>query len=778
MAFVILTLAIGIGANTGVFSVVNALLLRSLPFRDPERLVALHAFFEPHDSPQQFHEWRRQSAYLADAALLEQGDVNVGGSGDWRRVHVAQVTWNFFSLLGTQPALGRAFAAGEDVAAPFLVGEAGSTGPDAVAVIGYGLWQEELGGNPGALGSTIRLNGWPLKIIGVAPPGFDYPGGAVLWKPARMAQGNNGWETVARLKAGISWTQAREQFTAEAEWPNRMPTDRLRFPSLMTGLQDDLAGPTRNGSLVLMACVAAILLIACVNLANLLTAQTVDRTAEFSIRSALGASRKRLIQQLLSECLLLSLAGAIAGLFVAYWTTVVAAKLQPAPLMAQAYSLLDGRVVGFAIVLSMASALLVGLLPAWYAGRMHLFGSRGSVRGTRLIREGLVAAQVALTIVLTAAALTTGEAFTRLMQGDRGFDVRGVVTVNVAMEGTRLRTAAERLGYMQQVLEQVRRMRGVRSASATESLPLYSFGSIGGRLQMEGRRAIENSKVVFVMPDYFRSMGGQVLRGREFTDADMQSDARVAVVSERCALAVGAGAEAIGREVSFGGSGHWRIVGVVKGMDYMVEGAEANQLMVRANANTASANEIFLPSRSPGAATIVARVNGRAEDHLGMVRDAVRSVDPQVPVFDVKTMEQRMDGAVARPLFYRTAVVCFAGFAFLLALIGIYGIVSYAVSRRMHELGVRLALGSTPSALRARLVRQGLVTIGAGVIPGIAGSVFAGRFIQILVDGATPVNAMDYAALVVGIASAGAVGIWMASRSVARVDVVEVLRAE
>jgi len=206
--FAILALAIGIGANTGVFSVVNALLLRSLPFRDPERLAYLSSFFEPHDSAKQFHEWRGQSAYLADAAVFEQLDVNLGGAGEWRRAHVVQASWNFFSLLGTQPVIGRGFASGDDVDATGW----GSPGRNAVAVIGYGLWQELFAGDPKVLGATVRIDGNPLTVIGVAPPGFDYPGKTVLWKPAAFSNGNNGWETIARLKPGITWTQARAAF--------------------------------------------------------------------------------------------------------------------------------------------------------------------------------------------------------------------------------------------------------------------------------------------------------------------------------------------------------------------------------------------------------------------------------------------------------------------------------------------------------------------------------------------------------------------------------------
>ena len=782
-AFAILALAIGIGANTGVFSVVNALLLRSLPFRDPARLVALHAFFEPHDSPRQFENWRGRSAYLADAALVEDGDVNLGGAGEWQRAHIAQTTWNFFQLFGTKPIVGRTFAPGEDVAAPYLTAPEGSApGPDAVAVIGYGLWQELYAGDRRALGATVRMNGMPLTIVGVAPPGFDYPNGAVLWKPGRLSAGNNGWETIARLKPGVSWARANAQFAAEAErfWPNRRPIDRIRYPSFLSSLRDDLAGPARNASLVLMACVLAILLVACTNVANLLIARTADRAGELSIRSALGASRARLRQQLLTECLLLALAASAVGLLVARWTTAIAGRLEPAPLATQQYTILDGRVLAFAIAAAAASALLFGLLPSWYAGRIHTFGSRdaGRSRGSRLIRESLVAAQIALTLVLLAATLATGRAFSHLMQMDRGFDLKGIVTVNVSLNGTTHGTEAQRLAYVQQALERVRRLAGVRSASATESLPLYSIGSIGGRFQMDGRPATENSKVVYVLPDYFRTMGGRILRGREFTSADVQGNDAVAVVSERFAREFGSPADAVGRQISAGGRRHWTVVGVVKGMDYMVRGTENGRLEVRADPNANSANEVFLPSHGAGEATVVALVDGSAGSRVAQIRDTVRSVDPQAAVFGAKTMEQRMDDAMARPQFYRTAVTCFAGFALLLAAIGIYGIVSYTVAQRSHEMGVRLALGTTPVQLRTSVLYQELTPIAAGAIPGIAAAVLSGRFLERLVDGARPVNALACAGAVAFLAVVAATGIWAATRRITQLDIVDILRSE
>ncbi len=769
-AFAILALAIGIGANTGVFSVVNALLLRSLPFRDPARLAYLSNFIAPHDSAAQFHQWRQQSSYLADTALFEPFDVNLGGAGEWRRAHVIQASSNFFSVLGTRPILGRRFASGDDVNG---VGW-GSAGRNAVAVIGYGLWQALFGGDPKALGSTIRVDGTPLTVIGIAPPGFDYPGKAALWKPAAFSRGNNGWEVIARLKPGITWPRARQAFTAEADrlWPDRTPLQKIQSPSRITELRDQLAGPTKNASLVQMACVVLILLIACTNVANLLMARTVDRAAELSIRSALGASRARLSQQLLTECVLLALAASIAGVSVAFCTTSIAARVQPAAIASQAYSILDGRVLCFAIAISVLSGLLFGVLPSLYAGRVHSFGARGPSdnRGSRLVREALVAAQVALTIVLLASSFSVGRAFLHLVEINRGFVPKGLVTVNVSLAGTAHQGDASRLAYFQQALARIRRLPGVQCASATEFLPLYANSFIGGPFQMDGHPAKESSTAIPVLEDYFRTMGGRILWGREFTAAEIQGNARLAVVNERFASEFGPAANAVGREIAIGTNPPWKIVGVVKGMDYMSDGKTTGD----------DFNQIFLPSHSPGGffSTLVARVNGRAEDRLAMIRYAIQSVDPQVPVFGVKTMEQRLADALARPRFYGTAVLCFAAFALLLAVIGIYGIVSYAVAQRTHEMGVRMALGITSARLRVSLLGQGFITIAAGAIPGIAGAVLSGRLLESLVDGAKAVDATTYAASILFIAWIAAMGIWVATRPIARLDVVEILRTE
>ncbi|MBV8842492.1 MAG: ABC transporter permease, partial [Bryobacterales bacterium] len=546
-AFAVLALAIGIGASTGVFSVVNALLLRSLPFQEPGRLAYLSNFFAPHDSAAQFHQWRRQSAYLADTALFEPLDVNLGGAGEWRRAHIAQVSSNFFTLLGTQPVLGTGFTGGDDVDGTGW----GPGGRNAVAVIGYGLWQTLFGGDPKSLGSTVRLDGIPLTVVGIAPPGFDYPGNAVVWKPAAYSRGNNGWEVVARLKPGITWPQARQAFAAEADrlWPDRTPLQKVQSPSRITELRDQLAGPTKKASLVLLASVAFVLLIACANVVNLLLARIADRAPELSIRSALGASGARLSQQLLTESVLLGLAAAVAGVLVAFWTTSVVAKLQPSPIASQTYSILDGRVLGFAIATSVLSGLLFGVLPSWYAGRGRTLSARGSSgnRGSGMVREALVAAQVVLTVMLLASSISVGRAFIHLMRMDRGFVPNGLVTVNVSLQGTSHQGVGPSMAYFQEALDRVRRLPGVRSASATEFLPLYSTAFLGGVFLADGKPA--RATVIPVFSDYFGTMGGRIVAGREFTAAEIQANAPVAVVNERFAAEFGSAAGALGHHV-------------------------------------------------------------------------------------------------------------------------------------------------------------------------------------------------------------------------------------
>jgi predicted permease len=759
--FMIAALAIGIGATTGGFSVVNTLLLSSLPFQDPERLASFHPneFIPPHDSSKQFHDWWEQSTYLANAALVDQGDVNIGLAHEAVRVHAANASWNLFSVLGVPAMLGRTFQPGED-----------ALNSDQVVVISFGLWQQLFGGERSALGSSLRVNGKHLTIIGVTPPGFDYPRDTALWVPAKFTEGNNGWTTVARLKPGVTWPQASAEFEADV---NRLssPSGSLSTSSprpKMRSLREALTGPVANASLMLMAGMVLILLIASTNVANLLMARITDRTSELNIRSALGASRGRLKRQLFTECLLLCAVSALVGLLVAAGVTSVAAKVQPPPLSAMSYSLFDVRVLAFSLSISLLAGLLFGVLPFFSIGRVHAFSARGSTRGSRVVSQLLTGAQVALTIILLSASLSIGRAFFHLMAVDRGFNAIGIVTVNVSLDGTRHQTNEQRLHYFEEVLARIRNLPGVRSASATEFLPLYATGFMGGRFGVDGRSANRGSTMVPTFADYFQTMGGRILEGREFTRAEVAAGSRVAVVNERFAAEFGGPKEVLSRQLSIGDETPWKIIGVVRGMEFETDSSLANS------------NQVFVPAEFPGGffSTFVARVDGRADDHLAATREAIRSVDPSVPLFGVKTMEQRLADFFIRPRAYRTAVWMFAGFAVLLALIGVYGIVSHSVAERTQEMGLRIALGATPVRVRGMLLKQSLSVIAMGAVLGVVGASAVGRSLGSLIPEAMPVGLAMSTAMAVCLCVAAGITIWSATRRIPELDIMRMLRAD
>ena len=424
--------------------------------------------------------------------------------------------------------------------------------------------------------------------------------------------------------------------------------------------------------------------------------------------------------------------------------------------------------MAFAAAIALASGLLFGILPSLYAGRVHMFGTRSSTdtRRSGALRDALVAAQVMLTIMLLTASISVSRAFVHLMTIDRGFDRSGVITAMVSLAGTPRQTDASRLQYCQEALDRIRRLPGVVTASTTQFLPIDAKVGIGGPFGLDGRPLPTNSSIVPVMPYFFRAIGGRILAGREFTEADMRSNASVAIVNDVFAREYGAQpVDLIGRKVGSGNDLN-TIVGVAKFMDYGNDSGRFKQ--------------IFLISRRPGwpRTAFVVRVAGRTENRIAQVRATLQSIDPQVPVFDVKTMDERMADQFARPQFYKTAVTSFAAFALVLAIIGIYGIVSYTVARRTHEMGVRMALGATPEKLRGSLLRQSLIPIVAGAIPGIALAILSGRLLESLVKGSKSVDAAAYAASVLFIAAIAAVGIWIATRPVARLDIADILRAQ
>jgi putative ABC transport system permease protein len=754
-------LAIAIGANTGVFSVLNALLLRSLPFEQPERLALLKNFGPPR---QTFHEWRQQSPYLADAATYDTVEVNVEGVEQAARMRLTETSSNFFAVLGRGPTEGRGFLTGEDIA-----------GRNAVAVIGHGLWQRLFGADLRAIGSTIRVNGAPLTIVGIAPPGFDFPQKTDLWAPTtfdyeRIPKTGSVilWTTIGRLAPALTWPQARRAFEAEAsaKSPASQREDLVNRPALIP-LQEQLARPVRDASLILMAGVGLLLLLACANIANLLLARTMARSGELSVRTALGASRARLTQQLLTETVLLSIVATAAGLLVAYWTAAIATAVQPAQLASQSYTILDWRVLAFSAALSVLTGLVFGVGPALYASRGQLpSAGRTATPAARHMRtrRALIAAQIAVTVVLLTGSIALGRSFMALMRVDNGYQIRSMVTLSVSLAGGLQGTRA--WPYLNDVLTRVRDVPEVASVSGTESLPLDIDAFMGGRFQIDKRGSAPIATVVHVAPGFFKTIGAGLIAGREFSPGDLSSGESIAIINDELARTYGNDelSSVIGRTLTAPRGPSMRIVGVVR--------------TLRFSAGDAPHPQVYRPSVAPLAMTIVAHVHGPAGDRVAAVRDAVQSVDPKVPVFNVKTMEERLDMELARPRFYTLTVLFFGGLGLLLAVMGVYGVVSYSTLQRTREMGIRLALGTTPTILRATMLRQTLSAVVTGAIAGVVLALAFGRFLQSLVrgaDGATLPGSM-VAVLVTAIVSAAA--IWAATRHVARLEISDVLRAE
>ncbi len=764
--FAVVALGVAIGANTGVFSVINALLLRSLPFQDPASLVALRHFLPPHDSASQFDSWRQHSNYLQDAALFEDGDLNIGDPQRMLRAHIAMTSSNFFSLLGPRPVLGRTFTPGDQ----------------GVAVISYALWQDLYAGSEQVLGKTIRVYGLqpppgePLTIIGVMPVEFDYPATTALWKPPQYTHGNNGWVAIGRLKAGVSGAQARAALADDVHRMEPHRKFRADWVPIMMPLRDQLAGPVKDASLLLMGVVILILLIACANLANLMLARTADRQHELSIRSAIGASRARLIQQVFTECLLLAIVSASLGCIVAVWATSVASKVQSATLPSQTYTVLDLRVLAFTIGLAVLSAVLFGLLPALSTGRTHSFVARGTAdfRSSRLVRDVLVGTQVMLTIALLTASVSVVRGVSHQLKIDRGFKANGVITASVALAGTVRDKPGLRLQYFEEVLDRLRHLPAVQSASSTEFLPLLSGKFLGCPYSFDGHPSAPgtSASVIPIMSDYFATTGGHIIYGREFTDTEVQSNTKVILVNETFARIWLAPFDVLGHIVEGADGTPRRIVGVVRNLDFM--GQYISDVF------DVNPPETFIPAHDPGSfdSTFVVKVKGRPEDHLTEIRTALVSVGRGVPAYSVQTMQQRLDRAFLRPKFYRTALVFFAGFGLLLALIGIYAVVSYAVTQRRQEMGVRLALGTTPARLRTRFIREGLTTVFLGTLGGIACAVSTGKLLGHLIEGAATFDLETYFLATLSICLIAAASIWVATRRIAGMDVVEILRAE
>lgn len=777
----ILTLALGIGANTAIFSVVSAVLLRPLPFPEPDRLVRVWESSPQGNrrnvvNPLNFLYWRERSRSFQQIAAVSWWPANLTGYGEPLAVEGSRVSAEFFSVLRITPFLGRGFLPEEGIA-----------GRDDVVILSYGLWQSRYGGDRAILGKKITVNGHPCAIVGVLPPDFHFPRSkAEVWttmpidRSDARTDGRN-LTTVGRLKPGVSVAQARADMAAIAgqlsrEWP-AMDKD---WSADVVPLLEDLTENVRLPLLVLLASVGLVLLIACANVANLLLMRSTGRLREVALRTALGAGRGRILRQLLSESLLLSAAGWILGLAVAYWGLHALLALMPtSTTLPRIESIrLDAGVFLFAIGIAVLTAVLFGLVPAIQVSRPQIQAalqrgtSRTGVGGSRMFRQTFVVAEIALALLLLAGAGLLMRSFARLVSVNPGFSSEHLLTMEVFTSGVKYGQDQKRAQYLDRILEEIRKIPGVRAAGSVHFLPLTGLNSgscFGPAPGPQPDISSPSAEFLVISPSYFQTMGTSMLAGRDFGDRDRLGSPGAIIVNHAFAQKFFAGQDPVGKRlnVCWGFPNPGEIVGVV---------ADARQAELAVSPQPT----IFLANAQAPMymARLVVRARSDPRQMVRPVEAAIHRVDSEQAVSDVQTMEEVFSDSVARPRFQLALLLVFAGLAVVLASIGIYGVVSYSVSQRIQEIGIRVALGARAADVSRLVLREGLLLGALGVLLGLTGALASMRVLRSLLFEVTPTDPLtlvSVACLLLGVATIAAL---VPARRAAKVDPMVALRYE
>ena len=787
-ATVILTLALGIGANTAIFSVVNALLLRPLPYAEPGRLVTIEHRYPGLDdmkapvSAAGFADYQANTRSFAAMAVETGWGPNLTGVGEPERLTGARVSGRFFPTLGVAPLLGRALRPDED-----------QPGRNQVVVLSHGLWLRLFGGEPGAVGRTMQLNGESYEVVGVMPPGFRdfFNRRAELWTPLALppdrytdGQWTNEWlNLVARLKPGVTEEQARTEMRTHADaLRQRFPDDFPdRWSLLVTSLAEKGSGDTRPALLVLLGAVGFVLLIACANVANLLLARGASRMREVAVRSALGAPRRALVRQLLVESLLLALAGGLAGLLVGAAAVRALVAWNPGDLPWASDIRVDGLVLAFTAGVAVLTGILFGLVPAVQTSRSDLQtvikeGGRGvhAERGGRTLRRALVVAEVALALVLLAGSGLLLKSFARLQRVDPGFVPERLLTFAVALPAARYPSDTQRIAFFDQLFPRLAALPGVRAAGGTSVLPFGGNWSTGS-FTVEGFTPAEDEPgpwgdIRIVSPDFLQALGAPLRRGRHLTPDDGPGRPRVAVVDEEMVRRYWPDADPIGKRITFGpdSAPAWiEIVGVVG--HTMHEGLDADARV-----------QLYLPyaQRNPGQLTVALRTTGDPARLTAAARSAVRAIDPDQPIANVRTMEELVDTSLGGRRLAAVLLAVFAGVALLMAAVGIYGVMSFAVAQRTRELGVRVALGASRASVLRLVVRQGMGLVLLGVAIGAAGALGLTRLIASQLYAVRSTDPATFGLVALALVATALVAILVPAARAMRLDPVAALRDE
>jgi predicted permease len=773
----VLILALGIGANTAVFSVVHAVLLKPLPFFDPDRLVLLWeegsriGFPRGTPAPANYADWKAQSQAFAQIEAVSGRTMNLTGAGEPERLNVDAITAGLLPMLGVQPAAGRLFLSEED-----------TPGALKVALISHALWLRRFGRDPRLVGESIRLNDEKYVVIGVLPPDFQFlRKNTELWIPVafskrELANRDSHYLTVVgRLKPGVTLQQAQADMESVARRIDEAnPVAGWKLRVVLVPLREQLAGDVRSTLIVLLVAVACILLIACANVANLLLSRAIGRSREMSLRAALGASRPRLLRQLLTESLLLAAGGGVAGLLLAKLSLGILTRLVPTS-MATTRLELSAPVLLFSALLSLATAVVFGLTPALRALKLDLnqglkqtSGRSGGGRSDKRLRSVLVIAETALALVLLVCAQLMIQTFLRLKAVDPGFRAENVVTARTPLP-PRYADASRRIAFYRQVLERVTKLPGVISAGYVTALPLTFKGGTRG-FQIEGVAPAPGRDALYrqITPDYLRTMGIKILQGRGIEERDGPQAPKVAVISETMAQKFFPNENALGKRIKLGPpSAPWiTIVGISADVKQM--GLEAP---TKAEIYLSYQQESFPP------ADIAIRVAGSSLS-LAALQKEVWAVDRELPVSGFQTMQAILDTETLQRRMQMSLLGTFAGLALLLAGLGIYGVMSYAVTQRTQEIGIRMALGAQRREVLRMVIGQGMVLALLGIGFGLAGAFGATRLLASLLFGTAANNLFTYlsvSALLIAVALAAC---FIPARRASRVDPLVALRYE
>jgi predicted permease len=784
VAVSVLTLALGVGANTAIFSVVRGVLLRALPYANPERLVALHSVIRGSPSavsPADFVDWRVQSRSFSGVAAFFLSTTNLTGNGEPERLTQARVSANYFDLLGVRPARGRGFRPGED-----------EFGAPRVAILSDGLWRRRFGADPDIVGRTITLDDYPTTVVGVAAPEVRLPAGVDLWLTTRFdahdlaasARGARWISVIGRLAPDATLSGASAEMAAIAARLSRLdPRHNDGVTTQVLPLREDLVGDVRQPLLILFGAVGLVMLIACVNVASLSLGRTAARASELAVRAALGAGRGRIARQILTESLVLALGGGAAGVVFALLATrtIMAPARGDLPLVDAVR--VDGFVLTFALVLTLVSGLLFGVAPAIQASHRAISdrlrsGARGTSLGSasRRLREILVVTEVALAIALLAGAGLLLRSFMRLTSVDPGFRADHVGTFSLSLSPLRYPDADRQHQFATELLSRLTRLPDVAAAGISFSLPLTNsaFGftfAVAGRPEASGPDE-PRAQARVATPDYFRAMGIPLLRGRGFTPGDTRATPPVMLISQEAARRYWPNEDPIGQRISTGwGQGNHRFGGTIVGVV-----GDVRQFSLA----SAPVAEIYAPfAQWPlDEMSVVIRTTGSPPAVLATARDVVRDLDRALPVYDVHPMEDLVRASVAQRRFYATLLGAFATLALLLAAIGIYGVIAYSVQQRRRELGIRIALGATPPLVIGLVLREGVMLTLVGSLLGLFGASALTRLLrgQLFGVAATdPITFVAVPAILIGVALFACV---VPARRALAVDPATAIRAE